>query len=106
MQEIENEIRNLLIKVLIPALVAVSIKIAIDSRNKTVSVFNIIASIVTGVGMAYLFSGLILSNFSNEWIPLMIALVAISGEKLGNWVIYKFNVDTFIETLIEKYYKK
>lgn len=106
MEEIGSELKNLLVKVFIPALIAVSIKIAIDSRKKTVSIFNIVASIVTGVGMAYLFSGPILSNFSADWIPLMIALVAISGEKLGNWMIYKFSIDSLIETLIEKYYKK
>lgn len=106
MEELGSELKNLFVKVLIPALIAVSIKIAIDSRKKTISIFNVIGSIITGVGMAYLFSGIILSTFSEDLIPLMIALVAISGEKIGNWLIYKFNIDTFIEALIEKYYKK
>lgn len=70
------------------------------------TVFNIITSIVIGVGSAYLFSGVIINNFSDELIPLMIALITISGEKIGNWIIYRFNIDTFIEALIEKYYNK
>lgn len=106
MEEIEEGAKNLFIKVLIPALVAVSIKIAIASRKNSMTVFNIVTSIVIGVGSAYLFSGLIMSNFSDELVPLMIALVTISGEKIGNWIIYKFNIDTLIEALIEKYYKK
>lgn len=106
MEKIGAELENLLIKVLIPALVAVSIKIAIASRKSNMTVFNVIASIVIGVGSAYLFSGIILNNFSDEYVPLMIALITISGEKIGNWIIYKFNIDTFIEALIEKYYNK
>lgn len=106
MEEIEKEVRNLLVKVLIPAIVAVSIKIAITMRKNKMTVFNIIASFIVGVGSAYLFSGFILGHFSDEYVPLMIALVTISGEKIGNWILYKFNVDSLIETIIEKYYKK
>jgi len=106
MEEIQEEMRTLWAKVLIPAFVAMSIKIAIDSRKKPITIFNIIASFVTGVGAAYLFSGVILNNFSDDFVPLLIALVAISGEKLGNWIVYKFNIDTFIEALIDKYYRK
>lgn len=106
MEEIGNELKQLLIKIFIPALVAISVKIAIDSRKRTISRFNVVASVVTGLGMSYLFSGLILSNFSSDWVPLMVGGVAISGEKLGNWLINRFNLDAFIEMLIEKYYRK
>jgi hypothetical protein len=106
MEEIQEEMRTLWAKVLIPAFVAISIKIAVASRKNSMTVFNIITSIVIGVGSAYLFSGVILSTFSQDYVPLMIALVTISGEKIGNWIIYKFNIDTFIEALIEKYYRK
>lgn len=106
MEELGSELKNLLVKIFIPALTAVSMKIAIDSRKKTITIFNIITSVIVGVGMAYLFSGVILSTFSDDMMPLMVGLVAISGEKIGNWLIYKFNIDTFIEALIEKYYKK
>jgi hypothetical protein len=106
MEKLSEELRTLLIKILIPALVAVSIKIAITSRKNPMTLFNVITSIVIGVGSAYLFSGLVINNFSDEWVPLMIALVTISGEKIGNWLIYKFNIDLFIEALIEKYYRK
>lgn len=106
MEEIQEEMRTLWAKVLIPAFVAVSIKIAVTSRKNKMTIFNVIASIVTGVGSAYLFSGLILSNFSPDFVPLMIALVTISGEKIGNWLIFKLNIDSLVEALIEKYYKK
>lgn len=98
--------KNLLAKVLIPALVAVSIKIAITSRKSRMSVFGIVSSIVVGVGSAYLFSGLVRDTFSDNVQPLVIALIAISGDKIANWLIYRFNVDSLIQTIVEKYYKK
>lgn len=99
-------LKNLFVKILIPALVAVSIKIAITSRKSRMSVFAIISSIVVGVGSAYLFSGLVQSTFSEEVQPLVTALIAISGDKIAGWLIYRFNVDSFIQTLVEKYYRK
>ncbi len=105
MEKLSEEVQNLLVKIIIPSLVAVSIKIAISSRKTGMTTFNVITSIVIGVGSAYLFSGLIISNFSDDYIPLMIALVTITGEKIGNWIIYRLNIDSFIEALIEKFYK-
>lgn len=106
MKEISQELENLFVKVLIPALVAISIKIAIAGRKKGMSVLNVVTSIVIGVGFAYLFSGIVMSSFSDDYIPLVIALVTITGEKIGNWVIYKLNIDLFVEAFIEKFYRK
>lgn len=105
MEKIGEEIENLLVKVLIPALVAISIKIAIVSRKQSMTVFNVVASIVVGVGCAYLFSGLVMRNFSDDMIPLVIAIITITGEKIGNWIIYRLNVDKLIDALID-YYRK
>jgi len=102
----ENEFKNLIIKVLIPAFVAVSVKIAIDSRKRAVSLLNVVASFVIGIGSAYIFSSAILSNFSSDYVPLMIALVAISGDKIGSWLIYKLNIDSLIKAVIDKYYER
>ena len=100
-----EEVKNLFIKVLIPALIGVSIRLAITSKKQTMSVFNIIASVVVGCGVAWLFSGIIMDNFSEQFQPLIIALMAISGEKIATWVIYKWNVDKLIDSLIDWYRK-
>ncbi len=109
MEEISSEwseMKAFCLKILLPALVAVSIKIAIQSKNKPVSVLQIIVSFVTGVGSAYLFSGIILENFSDSWATIYIAVTAISGEKIGQWLIYKFNVEGLIESLINGFRNK
>lgn len=94
--------KSFCLKIFLPALVAVSIKIAIQSKNKSVSVLQIIISFVTGIGSAYLFSGIILENFSSSWATIYIAVTAISGEKIGQWLVYKFNVEELLAMLLEK----
>jgi len=106
MEKIEEELRSLLIKVLIPSLVAISVKLAITMRKHNMTILNIVSSVIIGVGSAYLFSGFIFKHFSDEAATLMIAMVTISGDKIGNWLIYKFNVDSFIRAMIEKYISK
>lgn len=100
-----ENLKNLVVKILIPAIVGVGINIAVTSRKKTMSVLNIIVSLFIGVGVAWLLSGVVLNNFSEVWQPPLIALLAISGEKIASWVIYKWNVDKVIESLIDWYRK-
>lgn len=104
-QGLWENLKNVVVKILIPAVVGVGINIAVTSRKKTMSVFNIITSLIIGVGMAWLLSGVVLNNFSVIWQPPLIALVAISGEKIANWIIYKWNIDKLIESLIDWYRK-
>lgn len=75
MEETWLEMKAFFLKIMMPAFVAVSIKIAIQSKNKTVTVLQVIISFITGIGSAYLFSGLILDNFSDSWVPIYIAIV-------------------------------
>lgn len=103
--QVWEDLKNLIVKILIPAIVGVGINIAVTSRKKTISVFNIVISLVLGVGVAWLLSGVVLNNVSEVWQPPVIALLAISGEKIANWIIYKLNVDKLIETLIDWYRK-
>ncbi len=102
-------LQNWIFKFLIPALMGVSINLAINSRKKTMSAFNVITSVVVGICMAWLLSGIVFHYFSEMWQPPMIAAAAISGEKIATWLIFKFNIDQFatkfIDFLIEWYRK-
>lgn len=100
-----TELKALVIKIIIPALVALSMKIAIMNKDQKVTVFQIFMAFTTGIGSAYLFSGLIMETFSDKWIPLIVAVVTISGEKIGHWILYKFNIEEFLEDIVKKYTK-
>lgn len=69
------------------------------------TVFNIVTSVIVGVGMAWLLSELVFHHFSEHWQAPLIALVGISGDKIANWLIFKFKVDKLIDVLIDWYRK-
>ena len=84
-------------EILFTAFLAVGVKIAIEmKRTKSkISILSILLSMIIGVGTSYLTSGLVIKHFSNEWLTIVIAVVAILSEKIGEFLIYKFNVDVF-----------
>ncbi|GAB4160813.1 MAG: hypothetical protein Tsb0033_17270 [Winogradskyella sp.] len=83
---------------------AVSIKLAIQSKKEKLSIFNTIASVIIGVGCAYLSSGWVLNNFEDTALP--IACITIIGEKVGYYLIYKFNFDVLGDSIIEYWIEK
>lgn len=93
-----NEILQFIMKIIIPALFGVGIKIAIEmKKDKTkVSFLNVCLSMFIGVAGAYLSSGLIEKTFSYEYHSIAIAFIAIISDKIAEYVIYKLDIDTFL----------
>lgn len=108
MERIPHELKDLMVKIIIPSLVAISIQLAVKIKKQKVSFFNALMSVIIGVGCAYLSSGLILSYFEDSTLP--IACITIIGEKVAYWLIYKFNFDlvgdSLINHFVDKYKKK
>jgi hypothetical protein len=105
MEEGGSDLKSLIFKIFMPALVALSIKLAIQNGKKKVTIFQVISSFITGIGSAYLFSELVMSEVTPEYIPLVIAVITISGEKIGHYLVYKLDVENVIKMLVEKYKK-
>lgn len=101
-----DDFKTWAIKILIPSLVAISIKLAIQSKRKSLSLFNVVTSMIIGIGSAYLSSDAIIATVSFHYVPIAIAMVTISGEKIGLYLIYKINVESFIEMVLERMKKK
>lgn len=101
-----NEFYIFLTKFIFPAFLAVGVKLAIEmKKNKTkISFFNIFLSMLIGVGGAYISSGLVQKNCDEEYIPIVIALIAITSEKIGEFLIYKMNIDLFLTALIDGFF--
>lgn len=98
MEKIPQEAKELLLKIIIPAIVALSVKLAIESKRKKITVLSAFVSFVIAIGMAYLCSGWVLSNFEDTVIP--IAAITLLGEKIAMYIMYKFNIDIFLDSLI------
>ncbi len=101
-----EDLKSWAIKSLLPALVAISIKLAIQSKSMKMNWFTVITSFVTGIGSAYLFSDMVFATVADKYTTAAIACIAISGEKIGYWLVYKLNVESILEGILDKVRKK
>jgi uncharacterized membrane protein YoaK (UPF0700 family) len=104
--EIPSEFWNFMIKTLPFSLAALAASIAIQIKNKTASVVNVILSIVIGISCAWITGGFINVHFSSSTAPIIIGVVTIAGEKIGYWLVYKFNFDVIGQAIIDAILKK
>lgn len=104
-QSFWDALKNVVVKILIPGLVGVSINLAIQARKKTMSVFNLFTSVIIGLSVAWIASPWIFATVEKEYCGAWIAMAALGGDKLANWAITKFNIDRFVELVIE-FFKK
>lgn len=101
-----SEVYIFITKIIFPAFLAVGVKLAIEmKKSKTkISLFNIALSMLIGVGGAYISSGLVQKQCDEEYIPVVIALIAITSEKIGEFLIFKLNIDLFLTAIVETFF--
>lgn len=101
-----NELYIFLTKFIFPAFLAVGIKLAIEmKKNKTkLSLLNIGLSMLIGVGGAYISSGVVQKECDEDYISIVIALIAITSERIGEFIIFKLKVDTFLTALLDTFF--
>lgn len=106
LDDINEDIKNFLLKIILPAMVAVSVKLAIISQKTRLSVLNVTTSFIIGVGIASLCGQWIMDRVSHDLIPVYIGVIAVAGDKFAQWIIFKFKADqvaiTILENLISK----
>ncbi len=73
--------------------------------NNKVSLINVVLSMITGVGGAWLLSGPIQEYCSETYLPAGIALVAIISDKIAEFIMYKFKFDVFILSGIDSFFE-
>jgi hypothetical protein len=105
---VQNEFSELVTKILFPAFLTVAVGVAIEMKNNknNVSILSVFLSLVIGLGVAYLFSGVLLENFKGGSLILCAGFITSVGEKLAKFVLYKFNVDIFLMVVADYAYQK
>lgn len=99
-ENVSSEVKTWFLKIILPALVGVAIKVAVQSKQEKVTLISIFWSFVSGVGSAYIFGDYVMTTFSHQWQPLVIAVVAISGEKIGNYLIYDLSIKDLLKFIL------
>jgi hypothetical protein len=87
-------------KILLPAMVGISLKIAVQMKKTKLSFLNVALSFIAGISCAWLLSDLIHLHVHNQYQSICIAIIAISGEKVGDFLVYKLRVDEFLQALV------
>lgn len=92
-----DDFKTWAVKILLPSFVGISIKLAVQSKR--ITWFNVITSVITGIGSAHLFADPVIAAVPDHWEAASIAMVAISGEKIGLWLVDRFDVQGVLEAL-------
>jgi steroid 5-alpha reductase family enzyme len=100
MKDLNNELSEFLTKILIPSIAGISLKIAIQMKRMKVSFLSVVLSFITGIVVAWFCSDAIHNNVPDDYQAVSIAIIAISGEKIGDFFVNKFRVDDFLGAII------
>lgn len=95
-----GQVLQVITKTIFPAIVAVSVGIAVRMQKKKVTFLSAICSFVSGCGLAYICGFYIENNYRDDIRPILIAAVAILGDKLILYLIYKFKLDDISKIIV------
>ena len=104
--DVSEEVKSWLVKPLIWAMMAVSVKLAVQSKRQKITIGIVITSFLAGIGSAWIFADYVLINYSHQYQPMIIAVIAISGEKIVEYILYKVNFQALLDALMKIFNSK
>jgi hypothetical protein len=104
--EFTSGLAEFFFKIFVPAFIAVTIKIATQVKREKMNVTRIIISFIVGIGCAYFVYPFVHGNVESGYIPLLVGIVAMSGEKIAEYVIYKWDVDKLLGSLLDAFFRQ
>lgn len=91
--EFWKNVFQVLSKTIFPALVAVSVGLAVKMKENKVTILSALGSYVIGCGFAFVFGYYIHEHFTEGTATVIIGGLAITGEKIGHWLIFKLEFE-------------
>ena len=101
--EFMQQFSEFFFKIFFPAFSGISIKLATMMTKEKITPLRAILSYVIGILSSYLTYPMILEYSSQNMQPMFIAIIAMSGEKIGEFIIYKWNIDLFLTSILEAF---
>lgn len=98
--KISNEFYQFITKIVIPASIGISLKVAIQMRKERISFLSVALSFIIGISSAKIFEPIISDNIPTNYHSMSIAIIAISSEKIGEWFVYKMKIDEFLGAIL------
>jgi hypothetical protein len=103
---VSEEIKSWIVKPLIWAMLAISVKLAVQSKRERITLGIVITSFLAGIGSAWIFADYVILNYSHQYQPMIIAVIAISGEKIVEYILYKVNFQALLDALMKIFNSK
>jgi len=97
----KSEIYNFIVKALTPALIAVSVGLAVKSKTQKLTVKRVFISYIAGIGASYFIYPFVSSENFGNYTGAIIGIVAITSEKIMEFLLFKFNVDLLLNSLAD-----
>lgn len=82
-------------------MLAISVKLAVQSKRQKITIGIVVTSFLAGIGSAWIFADYVVMNYSHQYQPMIIAVIAISGEKIVEYILYKINFQVLLDSLIK-----
>ena len=101
LENISDEFKSWILKPLVWAMLAISVKLAVQSKREKITIGIVITSFLAGVGSAWLFADYVTLNYEHQYQPLIIAMIAISGEKIFEYILYKINFQALLDLVFK-----
>jgi hypothetical protein len=96
MEDIKNQLFEFFTKIIIPALVGITIKLAVMIDRERITFLKVFISLIIGIGFVYLFQHPVKVIISEDYQPLAFGLIAMSGETFGRFLTKLWNLDNII----------
>lgn len=96
-----QELSTFFFKIFVPAFIAISIKVATQIKEESMNFTKVILSFVIGIGCAYFIYPFVVYKIDESYVPLLVGVVAISGEKISEYIIYKWDIDKFLNAIFD-----
>jgi hypothetical protein len=84
------------------AVLAIFIKISVEVKKKTATWMGSILSLIIGVLVGSMFNQLIKAHTSENIYPIAIGAVAILGEKLAEYLMFRFKIEILFKAIKEE----
>lgn len=98
-----DQVYEFMCKIFFPAFSGVSIKLATMMSKEKITPLRAVLSYIVGIGVTYLVYPLVMEYSSENMQPMFIAIIAMSGEKISEFIIYKWNIDFFLTSIMDAF---
>lgn len=98
-----SDLTELILKFIsIPAIVAITAKIAVQIRQKKATLVGSAVSMCTGLSVAYIIAPYIHNNFDDDIHGILIGLSAILADKIMEYFVFSFKIGDLLDKIFEK----